>query len=175
MSINNIEIKAKCANPTLVEKILLEHNADYIGIDNQTDTYFKVSHGRLKLREGNIENSLIHYHRENKQGPKLSEVLLYKTNPKSNLKDILIKSNEVLVVIVKERKIFFIENVKFHIDQVKGLGSFVEIEAIDKERLIDLEDLNNQCQYFINLLKIGDMDLISDSYSDLLINKQAKS
>ena len=40
------------------------------------DTYFGVPEGRLKLRQGNIENSLIAYRRPNQAGPKTSDVTL---------------------------------------------------------------------------------------------------
>ncbi len=63
----NIEIKAKSNNQDMIRKILQSKNADFKGVDHQIDTYFKVNVGRLKLREGNIENSLIHYQRENKE------------------------------------------------------------------------------------------------------------
>ncbi len=71
-----VEIKAKCNDPQNVHQILKAHNADYKGIDHQVDTYFGVPKGRLKLREGNIENTLIHYHRPNQEGPKTSAVSL---------------------------------------------------------------------------------------------------
>ncbi|MFT5647501.1 MAG: adenylate cyclase class 2, partial [Aureispira sp.] len=70
MSWKNVEIKAKCADIKVLEKILLEHQADYKGLDHQIDTYFNVPNGRLKLREGNIENALIHYDRGNQAKPK---------------------------------------------------------------------------------------------------------
>ena len=80
-----IEIKANCTDPTRIRQILEENNAELKGVDHQVDTYFKVAHGRLKLREGNIENHLIHYFRGNQAGPKKSEVLLYKSTPDSSL------------------------------------------------------------------------------------------
>ena len=73
----NIEIKAKSNNQDAIREILKSKNADFKGIDHQIDTYFKVSNGRLKLREGKIENHLIHYQRENKEGPKQSDVTLF--------------------------------------------------------------------------------------------------
>ena len=63
----NIEIKAKSDNQTMIREILTSKNADFKGIDHQIDTYFNVNFGRLKLREGNIENHLIHYQREDKE------------------------------------------------------------------------------------------------------------
>ena len=79
----NIEIKAKSNNQDKIREILKSKNANFKGIDHQIDTYFKVNNGRLKLREGKIENHLIHYQRENKKGPKQSNIILFKSNPKS--------------------------------------------------------------------------------------------
>jgi len=49
----NVEIKAKCEDQNKIRNILNTANALFLGVDRQIDTYFKVSHGRLKLREGN--------------------------------------------------------------------------------------------------------------------------
>ena len=164
----NVEIKAKSNRTDEIEALLIAKNARYVGLDHQIDTYFNVPNGRLKLREGNIENNLIHYHRSNQEGPKQSIVTLYKSTPESSLKAVLENAIGVLIVVDKQRKIFFIDNVKFHIDEVKGLGSFVEIEAIDKNGTIGLEKLQEQCDAFIEYLKIQKEDLVAVSYSDLL-------
>lgn len=167
----NIEIKARCENQDEIRKILKSKNTSYAGLDHQIDTYFKVPKGRLKLREGNIENFLIHYERENQKEQKQSNVILYKSNPESTLKQILAKANGILAIVDKTREIYFIENVKFHLDHAKNLGKFVEIEAIDKERNIGVEKLQKQCTFYKDLFKIKDEDLISESYSDLILDK----
>lgn len=165
----NIEIKAHCPDPEKVAARLKELGADHIGTDHQVDTYFKVDEGRLKLREGNIENNLIYYKRSNQEGPKKSEVVLYPANTDQGLKQILSDILGVLVVVDKTRDIFFIDNVKFHIDRVNGLGSFMEIEAIGKEG--EEDKLNDQCKHFMNEMDIPEEDLVPVSYSDLLIYK----
>ena len=167
----NIEIKAKSNNQDEIREILKSKNANFKGVDHQIDTYFKVNNGRLKLREGKIENHLIHYQRENKEGPKQSDVTLFKSDPKSSLKEILTKALGVLVVVDKQREIYFIDNVKFHIDIVEDLGTFVEIEAIDNDGTIGKDKLLEQCQFFLDLFKISQEYLISVSYSDLLLQK----
>ena len=169
----NIEIKAKSENQDDIREILKSRNAEFKGVDHQIDTYFKVNLGRLKLREGTIENFLIHYQRENKEGPKQSDIILFKSDPKSSLKEILTKALGVLVVIDKKREIYFIDNVKFHIDIVEDLGTFVEIEAIDDDGSIGRDKLLEQCQSFLDLFKISQEDMISVSYSDLLLQKRA--
>lgn len=169
MSHLNVEIKAYCKNQEKIRDILRSKNADFKGLDHQIDTYFKVNFGRLKLREGNIENFLIFYDRENKEGPQESKVTLFKSDPKSTLKEILEKSLGILVVIDKQREIYFLDNVKFHLDNVKDLGNFVEIEAIDAAGNIGKEKLLKQCQEYMKLFDIQEKDLISESYSDLLL------
>jgi|SRR3989344_9654694 len=168
MSHLNVEIKAYCKDQDKIRDILKSKNADFKGLDHQIDTYFKVNVGRLKLREGNIENSLIFYNREDKEGPKESKVTKFDTEPGSNLKEILTSSIGVFMVVDKQREIYFIDNIKFHIDDVKDLGKFVEIEAIDLDGTISREKLLQQCQEYIKLFDIKEGDLISKSYSDLL-------
>jgi predicted adenylyl cyclase CyaB len=165
----NVEIKARCADHKKIREVLKSKSAEFKGLDHQIDTYFKVNSGRLKLREGNIENCLIYYDRENKEGPKESKIILFKSDPSSTLKDILVQANGILAVVDKKREIYFIDNVKFHIDVVKNLGSFMEIEAIDKDGSIGKNKLYLQCQKYLRLLGILDEDLIPVSYSDLIL------
>jgi adenylate cyclase, class 2 len=171
----NIEIKAWCAQPGEVRSFLQDQQAEYRGLDHQIDTYFNVRHGRLKLRQGTIENALIHYEREEKTGPKQSNVLLYQAAPDPTLKEILTKALGILVVVEKQRQIYFLGNVKFHIDTVPQLGSFVEIEAIDQEGTIGRARLLRQCQKFCQELGVVQQDLVPVSYSDLLLQQDTLS
>lgn len=165
----NVEIKAKSTNQDSIRKILKDRNAEYKGVDHQIDTYFVVPQGRLKLREGTIENFLIYYEREETKGAKESKIILYPFDPSSKLKEILLKVHKVLVVVDKQREIFFIDNVKFHIDTVANLGSFIEIEARDYEGTIGREKLQQQCTEYMELFGVTESDLIQASYSDLLL------
>lgn len=169
--INIIEIKARSTNQEKIRSILKTKQAVYKGTDHQVDVYFNCATGRLKLRKGKIENNLIHYIRENVSGPKHSVVTLYKSNPDSSLESVLEKSIGVKVVVDKQREIYFIENVKFHIDTVETLGRFIEIEAIDERGEKSVEELDDQCKYYLDLFQIAPDDLISLSYSDLILAK----
>lgn len=166
----NVEIKARCATIEKIRGILVAHNARFIGMDHQVDTYFKVNHGRLKLREGNIENSLIHYNRPDQSGPKKSEVILYQTAQDTSLKQTLTAALGVLAKVDKHRSIYFIDNVKFHLDEVKNLGNFVEIEAIDTDGSRSENQLKAQCEQYIQLFEIKKEDLLENSYSDLVLS-----
>ena len=173
MTRTNFEFKASTANLGQLEAILQELHPECKGLDHQTDTYFNVPNGRLKLREGNIENALIQYDRSNISGPKQSDVLLYQHQPNLSLKTILTTALGIKTIVEKRRKIYFIDNVKFHFDEVQGLGAFVEVEAIDKDGSIGMERLKEQCRYYAKLLGIQAKGYIADSYSDLILQKMA--
>ena len=165
----NFEFKARTTRLEEQEKRLQQYQPLFKGEDHQVDTYFNVPHGRMKLREGAIENALIHYQRHNIAGAKQSEVLLYEHQPHPSLKEVLTAALGVKVVVDKQRKIYFIDNVKFHFDTVKELGTFVEVEAIDRDGTIGLEKLQEQCRYYSQLFNLSDDDYIAESYSDLLL------
>jgi adenylate cyclase class 2 len=169
MAIINCEIKARCGDHVAVREYLKSKGADYKGIDHQIDTYFIVPNGRLKLREGNIENNLIHYDRSDRAGAKQSSITLYNSAPESTLKAVMTDALGILAVVDKQREIYFIENVKFHIDIVAGLGNFMEIEAIDTDGSIGQAKLDEQCEYYVQELKINGTDMIAVSYSDMLL------
>lgn len=169
MAVLNIEFKASTGKLAELEALLQQHDPLFIGEDYQVDTYFNVPSGRLKLREGNIENALIHYEREDTAGAKASLVLLYHHKPDKALKDILIKTLGIKAVVDKRRRIYFINNVKFHFDTVDGLGTFVETEAIDKDGSIGKEKLQAQCDQYAALFGFTDEDYCSVSYSDMVL------
>ena len=172
----NIEIKARCSkeHQDEIRNYLNNNNAKFIGIDNQTDTYFKVPKGRLKLRKGNIENSLIYYRRKDEKDSKQSNVIIFKRDycQFDNLEDMVRQMHEVIVTVDKKREIYFIDNVKFHIDEVKDLGNFIEIEAISENDSLPIEKIKEQCNQYKNIFNIKDKDLISESYSDMLLNQK---
>ena len=165
----NFEFKAKINHLKALEDKLLALDPKYIGEDNQTDTYFNVVKGRLKLREGNIENALIYYERQNIKGAKQSDVLLYQHKPGKALKDILIKLHGIKVTVNKRRRIYFIDNVKFHFDTVEHLGTFIEVEAIDDTGAIGVVKLREQCDAYAKLFNLQPEDYIPVSYSDMIL------
>ncbi len=168
MQKTSIEIKAKCRNPDFIRQKLVEEGARFAGTDNQTDTYFNITNGRLKLREGSIENNLIYYQRPDDTSPKQSDILLYNTTSDSGLKEILSESLGVKVTVIKKRDIFFIDNVKFHLDFLEGTGHFVEIEALGMTGKDSIQELHTQCRDFMQKLGIDETDLVSGSYSDMM-------
>jgi predicted adenylyl cyclase CyaB len=168
----NIEIKARTEKANQIRQYLLNRGAEFRGTDLQTDTYFQVPNGRLKLREGNIENNLIWYQRNNQAGPKQSDFLLTPVTDAVALKQTLTNALGIKVTVVKKREIYFIGNVKFHLDQLDTLGSFVEVEASNKTEDLPVEKLQEQCEYYRKAFEIKDEDLLQYSYSDMLLNSE---
>ncbi len=171
-----IEIKTAYTPLEDALQLLLEHGAYLHGIDTQTDIYYEVPQGRLKIREGNIEHNLIFYNRiEEKDTLKESAVeLVAITDENKNIIEVLKKVLQQKVVIKKTRKILFIDYVKFHLDDVDGLGRFLEIEAISNDGSMDKESLVNACEYYMKLLQIKHTDIITSSYSDMILEKNKK-
>jgi adenylate cyclase, class 2 len=172
MAFLNVEFKARANGLNALENKLLLLNPLFIGEDHQIDTYFNVPNGRLKLREGNIENALIFYERKNTAAAKQSDIVLYQHAPSKALKELLIKAHGVKAVVDKKRKIYFIDNVKFHFDRVEGLGEFMEVEAIDKEGSIGLDKLQGQCRHYASYFGIAQSDYLAVSYSDMILAKE---
>ena len=107
MAFINVEIKARIDSAEKIRNLLLTKAPRIIGLDHQIDTYFNVPEGRLKLRQGSIEQHLIAYKRPNISGPKVSEVSLFKSDKDSeDLKQTLTMVLGQKVVVDKKREIF---------------------------------------------------------------------
>ena len=144
--------------------------AEARGTDTQTDTYFRVPRGRLKLREGTIENALIAYERPDEPSARACDVRLTELTPDAAraLRELLEAALSVRVRVRKRREIYFADNVKLHLDQVDGLGTFVEIEAQSRGGVPEPARLLAQAREWRARLGIEDADLEPRSYSDLL-------
>lgn len=167
----DVEIKAKTEKHNLIKKILVDKGARFAGVDNQIDIYFKCENGRLKLRKGKYEQALVFYQREDIKGIKPSEYTLYKSENYQTLELILRKSLGVLVEVHKTRERYFINNIKFNIDTVKGLGTFVEIEAMT-EKKEEINHLKKIVENYRILFEIAEEEIQSLSYSDLLLKER---
>ena len=169
----NVELKARCPDPARVRRVLAAAGADFRGVDAQVDTYFAVPAGRLKLRDGTIERALIHYERADRAAVKRSDVTMARLEAAppeamAALHATLSAALGVAAVVEKSREIRFVDNVKFHLDEMPGLGAFVEIEAIDLDGSRGEARLRAQCEEWRTRLGIADADLMAESYADLV-------
>jgi predicted adenylyl cyclase CyaB len=161
----NFEFKAKLRNERIIRAALKRLRAKYLGTDRQVDTYFQVPRGRLKVREGKIENALIFYDRSNSPRPRRAKIEMMLLPRRNSLKALLAKALGVKIIVDKRREIYFVGNVKVHLDRVRGLGRFVEVEAISRSG--DVAQARQQALKFRKLFGITRADIVGQSYSDL--------
>lgn len=168
----NYEFKGRLRNEAHVRKVLRKLRARLVGTDHQVDTYLKVSAGRLKVREGRIENALIFYERANVRRPRAARIAMMPLAKRSAMRAILARALGVRAVVRKQREIYFVGKVKVHVDRVRGLGKFVEVEAISRGS--DLRRIRRQAQEFQKLFEIRASDLVPQSYSDLILRRSRR-
>src|SRR5690348_10216730 len=111
MKIISYEFKARLKDEQRVRAALNEVHARFTGTDHQVDTYFRVPSGRLKLREGIIENSLIFYRRTDARRTRQSNVRLVELPPDNGVREVLSAALGVLATVNKRREIYFAGNV----------------------------------------------------------------
>jgi adenylate cyclase class 2 len=165
----NFEFKARLKNEQHIRATLKRLRARFLGRDRQVDTYFRVPQGRLKVREGRLENALIFYKRADASRPRRATIDLMLLPRRNSVRSILKNALKVLTVVDKRREIYFVGNVKIHLDRVRGLGRFVEVEAITHRG--DLRRIRAQARKFQKLFRIARADIVPQSYSDLILRK----
>lgn len=164
----NVEFKARVFDLADVRARLLELAPVFAGEDRQRDTYFHAAHGRLKLREGTVETALIHYARPDTPGLKPSAVTLYAPSDAPALRAVLEAALGVDGVVEKVREIYYVGHVKVHLDTVPGLGTFVEVEAIDTDGSRSDDALHADALQMQAALGLSEAVYEARSYSDLL-------
>jgi len=164
----NIEIKARVddmqALRTLVARIADEGP---IAIA-QDDTFFRCETGRLKLRSFSLSSGeLIFYRRADRQGPKESFHVRSPTHSPDTLRESLALAYGVTGRVVKQRTLFLVGRTRMHLDEVEGLGHFLELEVV----LADDEPAEQgvrEAHALMRELGLAQEALIEGAYVDLL-------
>ena len=164
----NVEIKARLDNFSAVAAkaaALADHGPIAIA---QDDTFFRCDHGRLKLRVfSETEGELIFYRRSDRQGPKESFYVRSPTASPSTLREALTLAHGEVGRVIKDRTLYLIGRTRVHLDQVQGLGDFLELEVV----LEDGEPLEAGVQEAHRLMKalgVAPSQLVGGAYVDLL-------
>lgn len=174
----NVEIKARLSDRDALLR-RLEPMAEKHTVLRQKDTFFRVAHGRLKLRRSTVcgdgtpgeeSCSLFFYDRPDARGPKLSR---YQRLPLDGepaaltLQDMLDRSLGTLGTVCKERHLFLVGCTRVHVDAVQGLGDFLELEVVLREGQ-DPEEGRATAEALMAVLGVQPDSLESGSYLDLL-------
>jgi len=172
----NLEIKAFCSDLERTESIVKKIATEYLGLDTQTDTYFYTKNGRFKLRESSQSGSyLIPYLRLDQTDAKVSMYAKIDIENNSNVKSLFEEILGVQSLVKKKRTIYLYENVRIHLDEVEGLGTFIEFEAVfDDKDNCDEEKQKAKVDYLMQKLDIKKDMLIAVSYENLLKDKLAE-
>lgn len=126
---HNVEFKAELRELAIAKATCRKVGATHILGFDQTDTYFRVPSGRLKRRETSGEPvEFIFYERPNRAGPKISQFMIY--SEAQALERFGREPLPVWVTVRKHRDLWMVGNVRIHLDQVEGLGTFLEFEAL---------------------------------------------
>ena len=128
----NIEIKARAAGFPNEIKSRAENLSNKPGeIILQVDTFFNVENGRLKLRVlAPDQAQLIYYTRPDQEGPKRSDYHIAYTSDPENLKRVLELAYGIRGVVKKTRYLYLVGQTRVHLDDVEGLGQFMELEVV---------------------------------------------
>lgn len=170
----NIEIKARLHDVSAAHRALAQFDAAPAGSLHQRDVYFHAPRGRLKLRfsahhdAGAAHAELIAYERPDLASPRAST---YERIPMPDAEALLRGLDATLGrrgEVRKTRVVFLHTNVRIHLDDVEGLGHFIEIEAV-VDAAHDEATCHAQAATWMQRLGIGACDIEPRSYIDLLL------
>jgi predicted adenylyl cyclase CyaB len=127
----NIEIKARLHSlPATLARArnLADGEPELIA---QDDTFFTAAKGRLKLRAfADGRGELIYYERPDQAGPKTSFYVRSPTAAPDTLREALTLAHGQIGRVRKQRTLLMAGRTRIHIDQVEGLGDFLELEVV---------------------------------------------
>ena len=163
----NIEIKARRTDLDAVRRRLAQLGILVARRMRQVDTYFIVLHGRLKLREiDGGEAQLIQYHRPDATEARASDYVIAPIPDPASLTEALARALGVRAVVDKQRDLYLWRHTRIHLDEVAGLGSFLELETVVTDQT--QEDAERECREVQAAVGIPEEDLVPGSYADLL-------
>ena len=163
----NLEFKANCDSLDVLRQRLANLQAEHRCTMKQLDTYFNVPQGRLKLREINIHKAeLIYYERSDLAESRYSNYQICDIPEPIAFKRIATIALGVKGVVEKQRELWMFGDTRIHLDEVKNLGQFVELETVIHNQTEG--EAQAEHQLVKEALSIKEEDLVSVSYSDLV-------
>lgn len=170
----NIEIKVRLRDRPRVERALRELGGRDAGIETQHDIFYRVASGRLKLRQSSRDGAtLIQYERSDAARVRDSNYRLVAIPEPDGLRAALDSALGRLGEVHKQRHLWWIDNVRIHLDAVEGLGAFLELEAI-----VDAEHPDAAClervEALLTRFGITAQDRAATAYVDLLAGDPAR-
>jgi predicted adenylyl cyclase CyaB len=167
----NIEIKARARNFTDLRRRAETLSDTPVEVIPQEDTFFHAPKGRLKLRQlAPGRGQLVYYERPDQDGPKRSNYHIFETSDPTGLKTTLSLALGVRGVVRKTRYLYLVGQTRVHLDEVEGLGEFMELEVVLHPGQSDLEG-QAIARDLMTRLGVREEDLLEGAYMDLLEGK----
>ncbi len=164
----NIEIKARVDDIDGIRRLAEGLSDGPVEIIPQEDIFFHTSQGRLKLRILSPDSGqLIYYERADQTGPKRSDYQIADTSEPGRLREVLGLALETRGVVRKRRWLYWSGNTRIHLDEVEGLGSFMELEVMLQAGQ-NAEEGQRIAAKLMADLGISSGDLVEGAYIDLL-------
>lgn len=164
----NLEIKARVADRERIRELATKLASRPPERIEQEDTFFPAAQGRLKLRLlGDGGGELIGYERRDGYEPGESRYAVVPTSRPRELVDVLGRALGVRGVVRKRREVFHVGATRVHVDEVEGLGSFVELEVVLGPG-DSTESGERRARELMRELEIRAEDLVDVAYIDLL-------
>ena len=164
----NLEIKATVASFAAVRRRLraLEGAARQVSL-RQTDWYFRVPEGRLKLRRAGADRGgeLIAYSRPDRTAARISDFQRMPAPDAAGTRRLLEQMLGLRICVRKRREVWLYRNARIHLDVVEGLGRFVEIEVVANEGIAQARALMKE---LTAVLGIRAKNFVGGSYGELL-------
>ncbi len=165
---SNIEIKARVRDFEALRDRAAALSDTPCEVIPQVDTFFVTPRGRLKLRElqGALAQ-LIYYERNNQGGPKRSDYHIFRTPDPEGLKQTLALAYGIRGEVRKTRYLYLAGQTRIHVDEVQGLGGFMELEVVLEEGQAEVEG-ERIARDLMQRLGIAASDLLEGAYMDML-------
>ena len=167
----NLEIKATVASLAAVRRRLraLRGGARQ-AIVTQTDWYFRVPAGRLKLRQvaGRRDGELIAYLRPDRRSARTSNFQRMPAADAAGARRLLEQMLGPRACVRKRREVWLYKNARIHLDTVHGIGRFIEIEVVVATGMAQARALMKELR---EALGISADALIAGSYAELRVRR----
>src|SRR5207244_3144861 len=113
------------------------------------------------------QSELIYYRRPDHEGPTLCDYLRVPIGEPETLKELLAAALGIRGVVRKRRRLYLVDQTRVHVDEVEGLGMFVELEVVLRPGQTAAEG-EAIARRLSREFDIADGDLVSCAYIDLL-------
>jgi len=164
----NVEVKARARDLEAVRERVDQLSNGPGTLLEQEDVFFRVPKGRLKLRLQDAgRGQLIFYERPDCPGPKQCTYWLAGTDDPEGLRKVLSHAMDVVGTVRKHRTLYMVGQSRVHLDEVEGLGCFVEIEVVLREDQSSEQGVA-AARELMRSLGIREDDLVEGAYLDLL-------